>query len=224
MLRGPSIFGLASKSSLLDSSDYCQVNCHQVRFPTSYLFSRNPQRKMKLKQDSVIALKSDVFEFLEVRSSQPPSTCDDVRMVVLNTRRARLAVNGSWPGTPHPDPGVSVFFLITSASSIQAIIFTLPPHLSHFAIYMRNAARLRPASGVVRGGVPPTSSNRLCSQTDLLSLLHPQALRAQHIHATCCWTRTHRESATGRHRKVDPGPRHHGCKPPHELHKAKNVM
>ena len=36
---------------------------------------------MRLKQDSIIALKPELFEFLEIRSSQAPSACADVRIV-----------------------------------------------------------------------------------------------------------------------------------------------
>ena len=65
---------------------------------------------MRLKQDSIIALKPELFEFLEIRSSQAPSACADVRIVESSSETDPLAVNGSWPGTPHPDQGVAVFF------------------------------------------------------------------------------------------------------------------
>ncbi len=53
---------------------------------------------MRLKQDSIIALKPEFFEFLEIRSSQAPSACADVRIVESSSETDPLAVNGSWPG------------------------------------------------------------------------------------------------------------------------------
>ena len=47
--------------------------------------------------------------FLEISSSQIPSTCADVRIVGSNAGKDPLAVNGSSLVTPHPDPGASVF-------------------------------------------------------------------------------------------------------------------
>jgi len=66
---------------------------------------------MGFKQDSIFALSPEFFGFLDIRSSQFPSTCADVRIVGSNAGKDPLAVNGSSPVTPHPDPGASVFFL-----------------------------------------------------------------------------------------------------------------
>ena len=56
----------------------------------TYPFYPNPQENMRLKQDSIIALKHELFEFLEIRSSQAPSACADVRIVDGTPGRIRI--------------------------------------------------------------------------------------------------------------------------------------
>lgn len=88
---------------------------------------------MGFKQGLIIAPTPEFCRFLEIRSSQIPSTCADGRIVGSNAGRVAggerfLACDAS------SKPSCFSILSITSEFSMLAMILTLPPHFSHRSV------------------------------------------------------------------------------------------